>query len=156
MSPVSPILDAAVEKGLLHVIPKWFEVIEHCHTLPNAKVEGKPPIIVRFQSRLLRYLTCYFHTLSSISCSASCWHQSCVHWPLRLRFCSCFGLLLAPVMCALAPTASFLFGGFLLHQSCVQQPILPCFLFWPLRSCSASLACSVNSNCMSLFGLLFF
>ena len=57
---LSPILDAAVEKGLLHVIPKWFEVIEHCHTLPNAKVEGKPPIIVRFQSRLLRYLVFKF------------------------------------------------------------------------------------------------
>ena len=50
------ILDAAVEAGDLRVVPRWFELIEHCHCLKDIKNEGKPPIIVRFQSRLIRYL----------------------------------------------------------------------------------------------------
>ena len=50
------ILDEAVKNKDLHVVPQWFEVIEHCHTLKDIKDVGKPPVIVRFQCRLMRHL----------------------------------------------------------------------------------------------------
>ena len=58
---LNPILSLAVKDKMIPKVPDMFELIEYAHTLPvRRKDPNKPtqqnPVIVRFQSRLLRQL----------------------------------------------------------------------------------------------------
>jgi len=51
-----PILQGALEKGLLHTIPACEELLETAHILPAKRSDQPKPIIARFYSRNLRAL----------------------------------------------------------------------------------------------------
>ena len=71
---LAPILGIAVEKGSLDLIPPVLDLIDYAHVLPVKSTNGKPPVIVRLKSRLLRdqifkYKPVYYRT--NPNCSTS-------------------------------------------------------------------------------------